>query len=50
MDDPREKEEKEEKGEKEKYGQMASVLISVMDGTMINIWRNLVKQVSKTSY
>jgi len=43
QDDPR------EKGEKEKYGQMASVLISVMDGTKINIWegdrRNLVKQV-----
>jgi len=42
-DDPREKK------DKEKYGQMASVLISVMDGTKINIWegdrRNLVKRV-----
>jgi len=43
QDDPR------DKADKEKYGQMASVLISVMDGTKINIWegnkRDLVKRV-----
>ena len=43
QDDPREKE------VKEKYGQMASVLISVIDGISVNIWegdrRNLEKRV-----